>query len=401
MMRIITLSWEYPPRIVGGIARHVYDLSQAMARAGVEVDVITSEYLDAPDFEESDSLRVHRVPAGSDMSDILDWVKRFNDSAQAKAGEIVATAGADDILIHAHDWLAHPAAKSLKHKHCIPIVATVHATEHGRNYGIRTDLQRGISHLEWELAYEAWRVIVCSHFMKEEVARVLNVPAEKMDVVYNGVDAAKFQIPFDKLAFRSIYAGEHEKIVFFVGRMAREKGAHVLIDAFHRVLDSREKAKLVIAGGGDRSELKKQAEDLGISDLVYFTGYIDDDTLLKLYNVIDVAVFPSLYEPFGIVALEAMAARVPVVVSDAGGLREVVDHGVTGYVTWAGNADSLAWGIMQVFQSGEVARSIADSAYAKATDVFNWDRIAAQTIAVYDRVLSEYRVGTWKREDGG
>ena len=395
-MRILMLSWEYPPRIIGGIARHVFDLANAQARAGVEVHVITCEYQGAPEIEESENLTIHRVPAGEDDSDFMAWVKRLNHSTEAKAEELIAKYGTKDMLIHVHDWLGAWAAKDLKHRHKIPLIATIHATEHGRNYGIHSDLQREISQVEWELTYESWWVIVCSHFMKNEVARVLSVPPEKMDVIFNGVDVSKFDIDFDEAEFKSRFAANDESIIFFVGRMAREKGAHVLIEAFRKILDAGQNAKLVIAGGGDRSELKQQAAELGLLDKVYFPGYIDDDTLLKLYKSVDVAVFPSLYEPFGIVALEAMAARTPVVISDAGGLREVVDHGVNGFVTWAGNADSLAWGIMQVLTNPAGAKSMADNAYAKAIDVFNWDRIAAQTIAVYERIRTEIEAGTWK-----
>jgi glycosyltransferase involved in cell wall biosynthesis len=130
---------------------------------------------------------------------------------------------------------------------------------------------------------------------------------------------------------------------------------------------------------------------------VYFTGRVSDVDRDRLYKVADVAVYPSLYEPFGIVALEAMAAHTPVVVSNAGGFTEVVEHDVTGTVTYAGDAESLAWGIVRVLKNPDFARRMGDAAYERCRMVFNWDTIAAQTKAVYDRVQAEYSVSDWAK----
>jgi glycosyltransferase involved in cell wall biosynthesis len=413
-MRILMLSWEYPPRIVGGISRHVYDLSKALARRGIKVDVITCEHPGAPEVEEDGSLSVYRVPV-SPGNDFIHWVHNLNASTEAQVEKLLAPPApskkrsrsrkkgedqsrvniSEPTLIHAHDWLSAFAGKNLKHKFKIPLVATIHATEHGRNHGIHNDTQRYIHGVEWELCYEAWRVICCSYFMRDEIAGVLQVPYDKMDVIPNGVDATKFDFSFDAAGFRSMFARPEEKIVFFVGRMVPEKGVQVLIEAIPEILPAYSDVKFVIVGGGERSHLVKRAEELGVSSKVFFTGYVDDDTLLKLYKVADVAVYPSLYEPFGIVALEAMAAQVPVVVSDVGGLREVVDHGVTGLTAWADNPDSLAWAILRILKNPYSARQMVRNAYRKVVDQFSWDRIAEQTASVYDRVWSEYLNSDW------
>ncbi|MDO8682103.1 MAG: glycosyltransferase family 4 protein [Armatimonadota bacterium] len=394
-MRILMLSWEYPPRIIGGVSRHVYEICDALAAKDVQIDVITCEHPEAPEKEEINGVNVYRVKAGESDGDFVKWVKHLNDLTEQKADELLAEHGKEPVLIHAHDWLAEYAAKSLKLKHKLPVVATIHATEYGRNYGIHTDLHRYINQVEWELAFEAWRVICCSHFMKEEIIRALGTSADKIDVIPNGVDWKKFEIDFDRKSFRRTFAGDDEKIIFFVGRMVNEKGAGVLIEAMSKISAAELPAKLLIVGGGDRTDLRQQAEDLGIADKVFFTGYIDDDTLLKIYNIADIAVFPSLYEPFGIVALEAMAAKVPVVTSDVGGLREVVDHGVTGITTWAGNPDSLAWGITQSLTNPGAAKSMAGTAYMKVRNVFAWPRIAERTLEVYRRVADEHSRSTW------
>lgn len=408
-MRVIMLSWEYPPKVVGGLARHVYDLSRALAASGVKVDVVTCDYPDAPAEETDGNLTVHRVtvPQGNDF---VHWVHNLNAETEKKVAELLEpkktdpkskkkagdpVAPSEPIVIHAHDWLSEFSGKAIKHKYRLPLVATIHATEHGRNHGINNDIQRYISGVEWDLCLEAWRVICCSHFMKDEINSVLGVPYDKLDVIANGVDGSKFDIDFDKAEFRKWFAQPNEKLIFFVGRMVPEKGVQVLIQALPEILEAYNDAKLIVVGGGNKNHLIQLSEELKLGDKVLFTGYVDDETLLKLYNVIDVAVYPSLYEPFGIVALEAMVANVPVVVSDVGGLREVVDHGVSGLTAFADNPDSLAWAVVRLLKNPYSAQMMADNAYRKVLDQFNWGRIADQTLDVYNRVWSEYQASDW------
>jgi glycogen synthase len=287
---------------------------------------------------------------------------------------------------------------ALKHTFKVPLVATIHATEYGRNNGIHNDIQRYISSIEWKLCYEAWRVIVCSNFMKAEVGHALDTPWDKMDVIANGVHAEKFDFPFpleEAASFRAQFCAPNEKLIFFVGRMVREKGANLLIEALPRVRAQYHDAKLIIVGGGNKDHLISLANGVGMAPHVYFTGFVPDETLLRLYKVIDVAAFPSLYEPFGIVALEAMAAGVPVVVSNAGGLTEVVEHDASGTVTHAGNVESLAWGITRVLKDPATAQRMAVNARSRVRELFNWQLIAQQTRDVYSRVWSEYLASGW------
>lgn len=401
------LSWEYPPRIVGGIARHVQELSEALAAQGLEVHVITTTHPDAPDESVENGVSLHRVASPPPpQGDFLRSVYGMNAAFEARADALLqqwlrgrpVKSLREAILLHAHDWLAHPAAKSLKHRYKIPLVATIHATEHGRHGGIHTDLSRAISHTEWELGYEAWRIIVCSEFMRGEVQYALNAPSDKIDVIPNGIRAEKFEFEFpeaERAAFRARFAEPSQPLIFFVGRMVREKGVQVLLQALPIVRAERPNARLVIVGGGYRAHLEEFVRFCGLEHAVRFTGFIPDADLLKLYRVIDVAVYPSLYEPFGIVALEAMAAGAPVVVSDAGGLKEVVRHEQTGIVTWAGNAESLAWGVLRVLTDPAAAQQRAQNARKAVQREFNWQRIAKQTRAVYQRVWREFQQSAW------
>ena len=402
-------SWEYPPKIVGGIARHVYDLSHALAKRGVEVHVITADFPDTLAEEVEDGVHIYRVTPQGHANDFIHWVQLLNNEMYARGDALIAELTAkkpakdpktEPLILHAHDWLAHYAANGLKQKHHLPMVATIHATEYGRNNGIRTPVQTYINSVEWELQYQAWRVIVCSEYMKRECEFALHAPWDKMDVIYNGVDPKKFEIDFpepERASFRARFAAPEEKIVFFVGRMVREKGVQVLIEALPKIRWGYHDTKLLIAGGGYRDHLVNLSQYIGMQRHIYFTGFVPDDELLKIYKIADIACFPSLYEPFGIVALEAMAACVPVVVSDAGGLPEVVQNAITGTTTYAGNSNSLADGILSILHDPARAKKMADAAYERVISVFNWDRIAGETIATYDRVWKEYSVSDFAR----
>jgi glycosyltransferase involved in cell wall biosynthesis len=279
------------------------------------------------------------------------------------------------------------------------MVSTVHATELGRARGHLADnQQRAIHSAEWWLTYESWRVICCSHFMANEVATYFNLPTDKIDVIPNGVRANRFARweGADLSLFRSMYALPWEQIVFYVGRIVQEKGLHVLLEAVPRVLAENPTAKFVIAGTGYLLDsLRSRAWELGVGQKVLFTGFIPDDDRDRLFRVASCAVFPSLYEPFGIVALEAMAAMAPVVISLVGGLQEVVKHAETGITVYPDNAESLAWGINHTLARPDWAAQRAQNAYRVVLDEYNWNRIAGQTMDVYQRVIDERAKANW------
>jgi glycosyltransferase involved in cell wall biosynthesis len=413
------LSWEYPPKIVGGIARHVEEIAWALAKhPDLEIHVVTCDFPGAPAEEVFNGVHIHRVAAydaPGGHKDFIHWVHQLNAAMYDRTRALLhdwltpkkrgATqqdpkklSAKDGIVLHVHDWLTHFSGVRLKHDFKLPLIATIHATEYGRNNGIHSDISRYINGVERDLVTEAWRVIVCSGFMKGEVEFALSAPSDKTDIIYNGIHTEKFDFTFPEeefWAFRSQFAAPEEKLIMFVGRGVREKGCQVLIDALPRVRAGYHDAKLVVAGGGYRQHLVDQANAIGMGRHVYFTGFIPDDALLRLYHVADIACFPSLYEPFGIVALEAMASHTPVVVSDAGGLPEVVEHDVTGTVTWLNNPDSLAWGLLRVLHNPQHARWMAQNAYERCQSVFNWDLISDQTNTVYQRVWKEYKSSPW------
>jgi glycogen synthase len=400
-MRVMMLSWEYPPRIVGGISPHVYDLSKELVRQGIEVHVVTKETPLAPDEEvEPSGVNVHRVHLAEQPNDFIHEIQLLNDATELRVRELLEDwrPGGQPTLFHAHDWLSLDAARELKYEYSLPIVATVHATEEGRNGGIWNDMQRYIHEQEYWLTYEAWRVIVCSEFMRGEVNRQFNCPVDKIEVIYNGVDYAKFEFEWteeERLKHRRKLALDDEKIVMYVGRFVREKGIQVLLDAASVILAQEPKTKFLIVGGGHREKFEKFVHWYGLSDKVLFTGFMANRSLHQLYRCADVAVFPSLYEPFGIVALEAMAAGAPVVTSDAGGLKEVVLHDKTGATSYANNPESLAWAVLHVLQNPAKSSQLAKAARQRLRTDFDWAGIATKTIATYGRVWNEFLSSYW------
>ncbi|NEO26394.1 MAG: glycosyltransferase family 4 protein [Kamptonema sp. SIO4C4] len=395
-MKILVLSWEFPPRIVGGIARHVAELYPELVKLGDEIHLITIEFGDTPHYEVVDGVHLYRVPVESG-DNFFHWVANMNESLGALGGKLIKDQPDFD-LIHAHDWLVGDAAIALKKLFKIPLVATIHATEYGRHNGIHNAIQRYIYNKENLLVYEAWRVIVCTSYMRQEAERAFAAPWDKIDVIYNGLHLPNKQLPpdFDRLAFRRRFAVDQEKIVYYLGRMSYEKGLAVLIDAFPQVITEMQgKVKLVIVGGGKTDALKQRAWDLGIWHKCYFTGFMPESDLKPFQTIADCAVFPSLYEPFGIVVLESFAAKVPVVVSDTCGLPEVVRHTQTGIVTQTNNPDSLALGILSLLKNPAYTRQLVDNAYQDLLNRFDWVKLAQQTQGVYQRVIEERSQVVW------
>lgn len=387
-MRILMLSWEYPPRIVGGIARHVEELSEALVAQGHEIHVVTAEHPNTPAYTQRKGVHIHRVPTETALTtDFVEWILHLNFEMAKQAIRLHQAQPFD--LVHAHDWLVAQAGVLMKQAHGVPLLGTIHATESGRNGGIYSPIQKYINQQEWLLTYESYRVIVCSDYMRRQVRNQFGVPDDKLDTAYNGIDGSKFHFEFDRAAFRRQFAMDHEQLILFVGRMVVEKGAQILMEAVPEVLSRAPHAKFVIVGkGGFLPELKARARAIGTGSKVLFTGYVDDDTLVRLYRAADVDVIPSLYEPFGIVALEGLAAGVPVVVSDTGGLPEIIEHQHSGITTFAGDHSSLAWGILEMLRHPGHARWMAENGYRRVNEVFNWQAIAAQTQGVYERVLA-------------
>ncbi len=374
------------------------ELTDGLIRLGVEVRVVTPAFSGGEPEEHSGNLHIHRVPASMEEGDFYANVWRANLSMAEFVQQQWANWDPVDV-IHVHDWLTSFMGIALKHNYKVPMIATIHATEKGRMNGvIGSTVSRMVHEAEWKLMYEAWRVIVCSKFMGRALEEDFRLPPEKIDIIPNGVNVHAFDRyrGEDLSLFRNMYAADDEKLVFSVGRMVHEKGFHVLVSAAAKALKTHPELKFVVAGKGEKlDELRNQVWELGIEEKMMFTGYVDEDTKNRLYLVSDLAVFPSLYEPFGIVALEAMAAGCPVVVSGVGGLGEIVTNEVHGLVVPPGDADALASAIVRAVENPGEAKRWAENAHRMVEESYDWLAIARKTLEVYQRVVAERAAVEW------
>ncbi len=389
--RVLLISWEYPPVIEGGLARHVRKLAEHLVEDGAEVHVLTRGGGRLPVQEERHGVIVHRVrepPYPKDVNAFVRWVDAMNADMLTLGLELCEQH--DFELIHSHDWLVAGAADRLAQRLGLPWLATIHATEFGRHQGwVEKYPQSHIHAAERAMARDADRVITCSNYMRSHVASVFGVPARRVTVIPNGVDPADLEpVVTDLAALRAKYARPVDRLVLLVGRLVYEKGFHLALDALAPVVKSLGNVRFVVAGTGTaEAELKSQARRLGLQRHGSFVGWVGDDMLHSLYRVSDLCIVPSIYEPFGLVALEAMASGCLCVVADTGGLREVVPgDGTVGLRFPSRDSDALGEILETVLRDDEArARFVVEA--REHVLRFDWGEVARRTSEVYAELL--------------
>jgi len=387
MTRVLILSWEYPPLIEGGLARHVRKLSEALVGLGVEVHVLTRGGEDAPANEIAAGVEVHRIrePAHpTDLDEFVNWVGQMNADmldAGVELGEAF-----DFDLVHGHDWLVAGACDQLARRFQAPLVTTIHATEYGRHQGwVKDHPQAYIHGVERWITNRSQRVIACSAYMQEQIADIFAVAPGRITVIPNGIDPADLPQPgaAELARLRAGFAATEERLVLLIGRLVYEKGFQLALEAMPRVIAAVPGTRFLVAGSGTHEEeLKKQAKELGLMEHGTFLGWIGDDVLRSLYGIADLTVVPSIYEPFGLVALEAMASGCPVIVADTGGLREVVPHELAGLRFRPRDPAALAEVAIRVLSDPDLEARLVAEAHEHVRR-FDWTDIAAQTAEVY------------------
>jgi len=385
-MKVFMLTWEFPPRIVGGVSRHCFGLAQALAQRGHEIYVITLEFPGTPAYEDMDGVKVYRAAIELGHPNFLTWVLLFNHFMEKLAAQLCRKVKPD--IIHAHDWLVSPSAISLKQYVNAPLILTVHSTEVGRAQGLHGPDSFTIDGFEWWATYEALRVIVTSEAMKNEVSSHFKLQRDKIETIPNAVDLKRFEISVDRQRVRRKYVAPYEKMVLFTGRLTPQKGVEYLIHAVPLILQRNPEAKIVIVGEGWlRDGLENLSRSIGHRDKVLFTGFLPERDLEEIMVSADVLVVPSIYEPFGIVALEGMAAGVPVVASRTGGLAEVINHSQTGILVYPRKPESITWGVNQVLSNPNYAQQLIKNAKDELRKNFSWNAVAEKTIKLYEEVL--------------
>ena len=392
--RVLILSWEYPPLIEGGLARVVSKQAEGLVDLGLEVHVLTRGGEESPVEEDVAGVHVHRVrepTRPAELNEFVAWVERMNSDMLAAGVELGDRHTFD--IVHGHDWLVANACDHLAKRFGAPLVTTIHATEHGRHQGwVNKHPQIYIHGVERWITNRSDRVLACSTFMREQIVDVFGVPEQLVQVIPNGIDPEDIRPQNDDelRRLRAEFASPDESLVLLVGRLVYEKGFQFALEALPKIIERLPSTRFVVAGSGTHEEeLRRQAEELGLMEHGTFVGWIGDDVLHSLYAIADVCVVPSIYEPFGLVALEAMASSCPCIVADTGGLREVVPHDEVGLRFRARDPESLAEMTIRVLEDAELCRRLTAEAFNHLRR-FDWDDVAERTVEVYEE-LAELR----------
>jgi glycogen synthase len=393
MPRVLILSWEYPPLIEGGLARHVRKLSEGLTTQGVEVHVLTRGGADSPKEEVANDVHIHRVLEPTrprDLGEFVAWIERMNSDMLAAGVELGDRFDFD--LVHGHDWLVAAACDHLSRRFRAPLVTTIHATEHGRHQGwVDKHPQSYIHGVERWIANRSDRVVVCSYYMREQIADIFGADERRIEVIWNGIDPDDLGAhdPERLRALRREFAAPDEKLVLLIGRLVYEKGFQDALEAMPALIERRPDTRFLVAGSGTHEEeLRRQADDLGLMDHGTFLGWIGDDVLHSLYRIADLTIVPSLYEPFGLVALEAMASGCVCIAADTGGLREVVPHDEAGLRFPARDPAAIAHVAERVLSDDALRDRLVTEAHEHVLR-FDWNDVAERTAAVYAELTGD------------
>jgi glycogen(starch) synthase len=391
MNRVLILSWEYPPVVEGGLARHVCKLAENLVAQGTEVHVLTRGDESMEEETVQEGVFVHRVrePARPrDLAEFVTWIEHMNADMLAAGVELGDRYDFD--LVHGHDWLVAVACDHLANRFHRPLVMTIHATEYGRHQGwVEEHPQSWINGVERWITGRADRVITCSHYMRGHVADIFDLDESRVTVIPNGIDPLDLQPVDDLEQLRAEFAAPDEQLVLLVGRLVYEKGFQLALEALPPIIERVGNVRFLVAGSGTHEEeLKEQAEELGLMEHGTFMGWIGDDVLHSLYRIADLCVVPSLYEPFGLVALEAMASGCPCIVADTGGLREVVPAGEkVGLRFNGGDPEHLGVMIERMLTDDELRERLIAEASEHVLS-FDWADVARQTSRLYGETIA-------------
>jgi glycogen(starch) synthase len=390
-MRVLHVSWEYPPIVYGGLGRHVQALTQAQARSGDEVTVLTQSSERTLSIDEIDGVRVIRAPHDPPEvpfteENLLTWVLGMQTGMMRASADL----GPWDV-VHAHDWVvAHAAITVRKLVGSAALVSTIHATEAGRHQGwLPGPLSESIHAIEQWLVHQSDGVIACSQHMRREIEQLFAPDPDRVSVIANGIDLKRWRSQASHTARARDTHAATGPLVVFVGRLEWEKGAHTLVDAIPRLRRRLPGLRAVIAGrGGHAESLEQQVRARRITGSVDFVGWLPEPELHALIAAADVLVVPSLYEPFGLVALEGASLGTPLAVARTGGLAEFVEDGITGRTFAPGDVAGLASAVVSAIEDTDASRQMAQQARTRLRASYGWSLVASETAEAYGRALS-------------
>jgi len=424
-LRIGFFVWEYPPTLVGGLGTYAEYITREFVSTGNDVTVFTLNPGNLKTREIVKGVEVHR-PLIADASnifpmfvteDLRKWgtnIRFFNDifiynilSVTKFINSMLKKEGCNYEIVCVHDWLSSIAGIIAKNETKVPVAFHVHSTEWGRSGGQGSEV---VSYLEWATAQRADRIITVSHAMQEDLVRH-GWPKSKISVVWNGVDPERYNPKNCKAEDVESIRNRcnikpNNQMILFLGRLTWVKGVTNLVQAMPMVLEEYPNAKLVILGKGEQqNDIIETANRLGISDKVVCRfEFVPEKERILHYAAADVCIFPSTYEPFGIVSLEAMSMAKPLIVGAQGvvGFREqVIPFGPdqNGVHVNGGNSADIAWGIKEVLCDPERAKKWGENGRKRVLQYFTWEKAAEQTLGVYEVLLHPQEQGEYKVVD--
>ena len=378
-MKVLFLGWEFPPHSVGGLGTHSYNIVKALSERGVIVNVILpfKEYtkIDGVNFLTFESGLFDgmynistKKEADSNEKNLYRDVFNEVEEYKNKAVELSSTVEFD--VIHANDWVTGRAAIEIKKRTGKKLVATIHSTEYDRTAGKPWER---IEKEEKAIIDNADLVVTVSRRLKEELISLYHTDEKRISVIYNAINRERFN---------GIKRDSNRKVVLYVGRLSVQKGIDNLIKAFRIVSEKNDNALLYIIGEGpELSNLINLSINLDLSDKVIFLGKVPDSEMETLYSIANVFVMPSVSEPFGIVALEAIASNVPTIVSSQSGVSEVIKNTLK-VDFW--DTEQMADLILGLINYNEANNEITKNAY-KELDSITWDKAAEKFIEIYNK----------------
>ncbi len=368
-MKVLMIGWEFPPKKVGGLGTHCYELVKELKKM-VSIVLVLPFKVKVPGIE------VLHVPAVWVDPYKISFAHSFLDSVFAYNHNIVTEVikrKLDFDVIHVHDWLGIRAGIELKKKTGKPLIITFHSNEYDRTAGHPWEVIRKI---EEEGIKEADKIIAVSRLMRDELVKYYNADPRRITVIYNGLNPSEIKLNNHKGLFGN-------KVVLYLGRLTIQKNPEALIKAIPLVLKKRKDVIFVIAGGGDLlPRLAQLAVELGVKDHVIFTGRVTEEEKDFLYSIADVFVLPSVSEPFGITVLEAASKGAVPIISKTVGAGEQVDALMVDF--W--DVNKLAEYILGVLNYPILRDHMSKNNIGKLESM-SWSRVARRTYKEYRRVV--------------